>query len=77
MLLQLLTYSLPALTLYTKFEKISLKLQVFDLKTNLRSQLFYENMKMRRCVQEFSPRPVPSKLIQNIIKSAGTQIIKI
>uniref|UniRef100_A0A8R1XWD2 Nitroreductase domain-containing protein n=1 Tax=Onchocerca volvulus TaxID=6282 RepID=A0A8R1XWD2_ONCVO len=48
------------------------RLRLHDDEALLRSQLFYENMKMRRCVQEFSPRPVPSKLIQNIIKSAGT-----
>uniref|UniRef100_A0A915PYJ9 Nitroreductase domain-containing protein n=1 Tax=Setaria digitata TaxID=48799 RepID=A0A915PYJ9_9BILA len=48
------------------------RLHLHDDEALLRSQLFYENMKMRRCVQEFSPRPVPSKLIQNIIKSAGT-----
>uniref|UniRef100_A0A0R3S3T5 Nitroreductase domain-containing protein n=1 Tax=Elaeophora elaphi TaxID=1147741 RepID=A0A0R3S3T5_9BILA len=47
------------------------RLRLHDDEALLRSQLFYENMKMRRCVQEFSPRPVPSKLIQNIIKSAG------
>ncbi|VIO86602.1 Uncharacterized protein BM_BM1907 [Brugia malayi] len=48
------------------------RLRLHDDEALLRSQLFYENMKMRRCIQEFSPRPVPSKLIQNIIKSAGT-----
>ncbi|VDK75182.1 unnamed protein product [Litomosoides sigmodontis] len=48
------------------------RLCLHDDEALLRSQLFYENMKMRRCVQEFSPRPVPPKLIQNIIKSAGT-----
>ncbi|EFO28212.2 hypothetical protein LOAG_00270 [Loa loa] len=48
------------------------RLCLHDDEALLRSQLFYENMKMRRCIEEFSPRPVPSKLIQNIIKSAGT-----
>ncbi|KAM3726387.1 Iodotyrosine dehalogenase [Dirofilaria immitis] len=48
------------------------RFRLHDDEALLRSQLFYENMKMRRCVQEFSPRPVPAKLIQNIIKSAGT-----
>uniref|UniRef100_A0A7E4V8M2 Nitroreductase domain-containing protein n=1 Tax=Panagrellus redivivus TaxID=6233 RepID=A0A7E4V8M2_PANRE len=37
-----------------------------------RSQLFYESMKLRRSVRCFSPRTVPMKIIQNIIKTAGT-----
>jgi hypothetical protein len=36
-----------------------------------RSQLFYESMKVRRSVRDFSSRDVPIKLIQNIVKVAG------
>nr|CAD2193040.1 unnamed protein product [Meloidogyne enterolobii] len=37
-----------------------------------RSQLFYEQMKSRRSVRCFSSRPVSIKLVQNLIKTAGT-----
>ncbi|KAI6187555.1 Nitroreductase domain-containing protein [Aphelenchoides besseyi] len=37
-----------------------------------RSQKFYELMKMRRSVRVFSDREVPLKLIQNLVKTAGT-----
>ncbi|KAI6233697.1 Nitroreductase domain-containing protein [Aphelenchoides fujianensis] len=37
-----------------------------------RSQKFYELMKTRRSVRCFSDREVPLKLIQNLIKTAGT-----
>lgn len=36
-----------------------------------RSQLFYELMKTRRSVRNFSTREVPLKIVQNIIKTAG------
>uniref|UniRef100_A0A1I7Y3X0 Nitroreductase domain-containing protein n=1 Tax=Steinernema glaseri TaxID=37863 RepID=A0A1I7Y3X0_9BILA len=37
-----------------------------------KSQLFYEQMKIRRSVRCFSSRSVPLKVIQNLIKTAGT-----
>lgn len=37
-----------------------------------RSQLFYEQMKSRRSVRCFSSKPVSIKLVQNLIKTAGT-----
>jgi hypothetical protein len=37
-----------------------------------RSQLFYESMKLRRSVRCFSNKTIPIKIIQNIIKTAGT-----
>jgi iodotyrosine deiodinase len=37
-----------------------------------RSQKFYELMKVRRSVRCFSNRSVPLKLVQNLIKTAGT-----
>ncbi|KAE9554774.1 hypothetical protein FO519_002035 [Halicephalobus sp. NKZ332] len=37
-----------------------------------RSQLYYETMKLRRSVRCFSSKPIPMKIIQNIIKTAGT-----
>uniref|UniRef100_A0A0N4ZBC5 Nitroreductase domain-containing protein n=1 Tax=Parastrongyloides trichosuri TaxID=131310 RepID=A0A0N4ZBC5_PARTI len=37
-----------------------------------RSQLFYETMKLRRSIRCFSNKSVPLKVIQNIIKTAGT-----
>ncbi|KAL6738235.1 hypothetical protein Aduo_011805 [Ancylostoma duodenale] len=35
------------------------------------SQYFYEQMKMRRSVRSFSSKPVPLKVVQNLIKIAG------
>ncbi|KAL3084614.1 hypothetical protein niasHS_009124 [Heterodera schachtii] len=37
-----------------------------------RSQLFYELMKTRRSVRCFSTKEIPLKILQNIIKTAGT-----
>ncbi|CEF60572.1 Iodotyrosine dehalogenase 1 [Strongyloides ratti] len=37
-----------------------------------RSQLFYETMKLRRSIRCFSSKSIPFKVIQNIIKTAGT-----
>uniref|UniRef100_A0AC34QHF3 Nitroreductase domain-containing protein n=1 Tax=Panagrolaimus sp. JU765 TaxID=591449 RepID=A0AC34QHF3_9BILA len=37
-----------------------------------RSQLYYEAMKLRRSVRCFSNKPFPMKIVQNIIKTAGT-----
>lgn len=37
-----------------------------------RSEGFYEQMNMRRSVREFSKKPVPREVIENIIKTAGT-----
>uniref|UniRef100_A0A0K0ES50 Nitroreductase domain-containing protein n=1 Tax=Strongyloides stercoralis TaxID=6248 RepID=A0A0K0ES50_STRER len=37
-----------------------------------RSQLFYETMKLRRSIRCFSSKNVPFKVIQNVIKTAGT-----
>uniref|UniRef100_A0AC34GY88 Nitroreductase domain-containing protein n=1 Tax=Panagrolaimus sp. ES5 TaxID=591445 RepID=A0AC34GY88_9BILA len=37
-----------------------------------RSQLFYESMKLRRSIRCFSNKTIPIKIIQNIIKTAGT-----
>jgi len=37
-----------------------------------RSQLFYESMKLRRSVRRLSSRSIPVKVIQNLIKTAGT-----
>ncbi|CCD62530.2 Iodotyrosine dehalogenase 1 homolog [Caenorhabditis elegans] len=36
------------------------------------SQIFYEEMKMRRSCRQFSSRDVPLKVIQNLLKTAGT-----
>ncbi|EFO98760.1 hypothetical protein CRE_25916 [Caenorhabditis remanei] len=35
------------------------------------SQIFYEEMKMRRSCRQFSSREVPLKVIQNLLKTAG------
>ena len=35
------------------------------------SQIFYEEMKMRRSCRQFSSRDVPLKVIQNLLKTAG------
>lgn len=37
-----------------------------------RSQKFYELMKIRRSVRVFSDKNVPLKLVQNLVKTAGT-----
>ncbi|CAI4229440.1 unnamed protein product [Auanema sp. JU1783] len=37
-----------------------------------KSQFFYEQMKMRRSIRTFSGRPVSLKVIQNLIKTAGS-----
>lgn len=36
------------------------------------SRAFYQVMKTRRTVREFSPRPVPEEVIENAIRTAGT-----
>ncbi|CAD6192924.1 unnamed protein product [Caenorhabditis auriculariae] len=52
---------------------IPFRLPYLDDETTLKnSQLFYEEMKMRRSVRAFSSRAVPMKVIQNLIKTAGT-----
>ena len=42
-----------------------------------RSQLFYESMKLRRSIRCFSNKPIPMKIIQNIIKTAGKMNINL
>jgi len=37
-----------------------------------RSQAFYEDIKRRRSVRDFSDKPVPKEIIENCIKAAGT-----
>jgi iodotyrosine deiodinase len=37
-----------------------------------RSKTFYEDIKRRRSVRDFSDQPVPKEIIENCIKSAGT-----
>ncbi|MBN2182756.1 MAG: nitroreductase family protein [Sedimentisphaerales bacterium] len=37
-----------------------------------RSQDFYDLMKLRRSVRQFSNRPIPAEIIENCIKTAGT-----
>lgn len=37
-----------------------------------RSQAFYEEIKRRRTVRDFSYKPVPKEIIENCIKAAGT-----
>jgi iodotyrosine deiodinase len=37
-----------------------------------RSQAFYEEMKRRRSIRDFSDKPVPKEIIENCIKAAGT-----
>ncbi len=37
-----------------------------------RARSFYEEMKRRRTVREFSDRPVPTDIIENCIRAAGT-----
>jgi len=37
-----------------------------------RSKAFYEDIKRRRTVRDFSDKPVPKEIIENCIKSAGT-----
>ena len=37
-----------------------------------RSKVFYEDIKRRRTVRDFSDQPVPKEIIENCIKAAGT-----
>jgi nitroreductase len=37
-----------------------------------RSQVFYDDIKRRRSVRDFSDKPVPREIIENCIKAAGT-----
>ena len=37
-----------------------------------RSKAFYEDIKRRRSVRDFSDQPIPREIIENCIKSAGT-----
>ena len=37
-----------------------------------RSKMFYEEIKRRHTVREFSDRPVPREIIENCLKAAGT-----
>ena len=37
-----------------------------------RAQSFYEDMKRRRTVRDFSDRPVPQEIIEDCVKTAGT-----
>jgi nitroreductase len=37
-----------------------------------RSQDFYNHLKQRRTIREFSNKPVPKEIIENCIRSAGT-----
>lgn len=39
-----------------------------------RANSFYLEMKRRRTVRDFSPRPVPREIIENCIRSAGTAV---
>uniref|UniRef100_A0A0K0EX58 Iodotyrosine dehalogenase 1 (inferred by orthology to a human protein) n=1 Tax=Strongyloides venezuelensis TaxID=75913 RepID=A0A0K0EX58_STRVS len=47
-------------------------LNLSEMDMQKRSQLFYETMKLRRSIRCFSNKSVPLKVIQNIIKTAGT-----
>ena len=37
-----------------------------------RSQSFFEDIKRRRTVRDFSDKPIPKEIIENCIKAAGT-----
>ena len=49
---------------------------VFSEKTQeemtLAAKAFYEQIKKRRTVREFSARPVPRAIIEDVLKAAGT-----
>jgi len=51
---------------YSTYQEYSLE----DMKT--RSASFYERMKRRRTIREFSDRPVPREIIENCLRAAGT-----
>ena len=47
--------------------------EVVDAKTmTVRAAAFYEDVKRRRTVREFSDRPVPREVIEHCIRAAGT-----
>ena len=43
-----------------------------ELETVRKSEEFYYHLKTRRSIREFSSRPVPPEVIENILKAAGT-----
>ncbi|WP_016987966.1 nitroreductase family protein [Flavobacterium sp. ACAM 123] len=53
---------------YKRYSKTILS----DKEIRERSQFFYEAMDSRRSVREFSDRPVPQEVIENLIKTAST-----
>jgi len=56
-----------------KFPFVSYTKKTYDtMEMGVRSQLFFEWMDTRRTVRDFSDKPIPEKVIENIILSAST-----
>lgn len=45
---------------------------ISETKVLIRSEKFYRNMDKRRSVRDFSSKPIPREVIENIIKTAGS-----
>jgi nitroreductase len=57
----------------TKFNFVNYQPEVYDEETMLRNSIsFYEFMDNRRTVRDFSDKPVPKEIIENIIKTASS-----
>ncbi|MGO1117336.1 nitroreductase family protein [Rhodovibrionaceae bacterium A322] len=55
-----------------KFEPLSDFEELSEAEMLKRSVDFYENIKKRHTIREFSDRPVPREIIENCLKAAGT-----
>jgi nitroreductase len=57
----------------TKFNFVNYHPEVYNEETMLRNSIsFYELMDKRRTVRDFSDKPVPKEIIENIIKTASS-----
>ncbi len=45
---------------------------ISEIKVLKRSEKFYKNMNKRRSVRDFSDKPIPKDIIENILKTAGS-----
>lgn len=56
----------------TDFIPLANYIKYSETEMSNRSKAFYEDIKRRRSVRDFSDQPIPREIIENCIKSAGT-----
>jgi nitroreductase len=56
----------------TDFIPLSNYIKYSETEMSIRSKAFYEDIKRRRSVRDFSDQPIQREIIENCIKSAGT-----